>query len=316
MALPNLSDEDVSNLFPEADEVSVPFRGGQKLVFPCRIGRESFALKVMLSEGAADDEAGEEAAGTPPTDEVYERAKREVSILENCDCDNLPKLGPIGLRKFEHGGQPLIAFSEEFIAGRNLHDIISNDGPLDDQSAIQLGEDLTSAVEQIWAQRKIHRDIKPKNILRRDQGGRFVLVDAGIAFDLDDVLLSRTLDDLSLSRIGVIWHTKGYLAPELSNPDRKCEPDCRSDFFLIGTVLYEATTERHPFVTGSALDRAQAMANIVNLAPPPPHEVRPEVSCELSGLIMRLLSKRRHGRFKNCGMLRLALVECKRSLES
>lgn len=315
IALPNLSNEDVSNLFPEADEISVPFRGGQKLVFPCRIGRERFAVKVMLSDGATDDEAGE-ASGTPPTDEIYERAKLEVSILENCDCDNLPKIGPIGLRKFEHGGQQLIAFSEEFITGQNLHDIILNDGPLNDQSAIQLGEDLTSAVKQIWAQQKIHRDIKPRNIVRRDQGGQFVLVDAGIAFDLDDVSLSRTLDDLSLSRIGEIWHTKGYLAPELSNLDRKREADCRSDFFLIGTVLYEVTTGRHPFVTGSTLDRTQAIANILNLAPPPPHEVRPEMSCELSGLIMRLLSKRRQDRFKNCGMLRSALAECKRSLES
>ncbi len=305
--LPNLSVEDVSNLFPEADEVSEPIRGGQKLVFPCRIGQERFALKVMLSDVAADEEAGDEAAETPPTDEVYERAKREVRILENCDCDNLPKIGPIGLRKFDHDGQSLIAFSEEFIVGRTLHDIISRDGPLDEQSAIRLGEGLTTAVEQLWAQRKIHRDIKPKNILRRDQDGQFVLLDPGIAFDLDDVSLTTT---------GAIWHTKGYLAPELANPDRKREADCRSDFFLIGIVLYEATTGKHPFIPEASMSRPRVTQNIVQLVPPPAHEVRPEVSRELSGLIMRLLSKRRHGRFKNCGMLRAALAECKRSLES
>ena len=304
MAVPNLTAEDVGNLFPEIDEVSAPIEGGQKLVFPCRIGDERFALKVMLSDITVEDEAGEDEAETPPTDEVYERAKREVRILQSCDCDSLPKIGPIDLKNFEHGGQHLIAFSEEFITGRTLDEVISNDGPLDDKTAIQLGEDLNSAVEQLWAQRKIHRDIKPENILKRDIGGQFVLLDPGIAFDMDDVSLTTT---------GAIFHTKGYIAPELSNPDRKREADCRSDFFLIGTVLYVATTGTHPFITNAALDRGQVITNIVNLDPPPPHDIRPEVSLELSDLIMRLLAKHRHGRIRNCELLRSALAECRRS---
>ena len=303
MPLPDLSEHDVYRRFPDVEEVSEPLRGGQKLVFACRTGESRFALKVMLSDLSAD-ELNSGGPESPPTDEVFERARREVAILERCDCDSLPKAGPIQLSRFEHKGQPLIAFSEEYILGKNLNDVLSDEGRLANEATIQLGEDLNSAVEALWEQRKIHRDIKPQNIMRRNENGRFVLLDPGIAFDVDDVSLTGT---------GLIWHTKGYLAPELSNPNRKRDADCRSDFFLIGTVLYLASTGEHPFITHPSEDRGRVISNIINLDPPPPHDRCPDVSQQLSDLIMRLLAKRRHGRFRNSEMLRTALAACRRN---
>ena len=172
-------------------------------------------------------------------DEVFERAKREVTILESCDCENLPKIGPIPLTRFECAGQSLIVFSEEFIAGESLEHILKDEGLLNDTEAIKLGDDLCRAVDTLWKRKTIHRDIKPANIMRRRDNGQFVLLDPGIAFDLNDNSLTARM---------AIAHTPGYLAPELSNPTKKRDADCRSDFFLIGTVLYLSCTGRHPFL--------------------------------------------------------------------
>ena len=302
MALPTISEHEVRVHFPHVEEIAEPIRGGQKLVFRCRIGDSSFVLKVMLSDAATDTSD----TGDSKTDEVFERAKREVKILESCDCENLPKVGPIPLSRFEHAGQSLIAFAEEFIVGRNLNEILTDEGPLDDGQTIKLGEDLNTAVDALWGQRKIHRDIKPQNIMRRDDNGQFVLLDPGIAFDLHDMSLTASM---------AIAHTPGYLAPELSNPAKKRDADCRSDFFLIGIVLYLASTEKHPFIEKPSQGGSHVIHNIVTVDPQPTHEVRPEVSQNLSDLIMRLLAKRKHGRYRNSTMLRAALAECSGSLE-
>ena len=255
---------------------------------------------------SSDTSTGTNPLDESRIDEVFERAKREVAILESCDCENLPKIGTIPLTRFECAGQSLIAFSEEFICGQNLESIIDDEGVQNNRETIKLGNDLCTAVDTLWQRRKIHRDIKPANIMRRRDTGQFVLLDPGIAFDLNDNSLTASM---------AIAHTPGYLAPELSNPAKKRDADCRSDFFLIGTVLYFVCTGKHPFVQGPSQDCADIIYNIVNMEPQPPCEVRSEVSDKLSALIMRLLAKRKHARYRNAAMLRSALEACSGSLE-
>ena len=302
MVLPTLSKSDISIHFPQVDEIEEPLRGGQKLVFPCRIGDSYIVLKVISSDmpDIFNDESDSRI------DEVFERAKREVAILESCDCANLPKIGPISLSRFAHGAQSLIVFSEEYIDGKGLDTILADEGHLDDAATIALGNNLCTAVSALWEHRKIHRDIKPQNIMRRSDNGQFVLLDPGIAFDLNDTSLTASM---------AIPHTPGYLAPELANPARKRDADCRSDFFLIGIVLYFARTGRHPFLESSPQGLADVIHAIVSEEPQSPREVQSNISDALNDLIMRLLSKRKHARYRNVAMLRAALANCRRSLE-
>ena len=302
MVLPAISKTDILSHFSQVTKIDEPIRGGQKLVFPCQVGDSYLVLKIMSSDMSTGTNPFDESR----IDEVFERAKREVTILENCDCENLPKIGSIPLTRFEFADQSLIAFSEEFIAGESLEKNLEDEGQLNETETIQLGNDLCRAVYSLWKQKKIHRDIKPANIMRRRDNGQFVLLDPGIAFDLCDNSLTSPM---------AIAHTPGYLAPELSNPAKKRDADCRSDFFLIGTVLYLACTGRHPFLEKPPQEWTDIIHNIVNLEPPPPREVRPEVSESLSAIIMRLLAKRKHSRYRNATKLQAALAACDGSLE-
>src|SRR5690348_760129 len=259
MPPPSIDAQTLRALLPAIEEIGRPLPpSGQKLVFPCRIGGRRFALKVLRCHQQAADAA---LAETQPLDEVYARAKREVAILSVCTGVNLPRIGPIPLTELDHGTERLVAFSEEFIDGKNLDEVLASTGPLSEAETVRLAHDVSTAIAELWRQRKIHRDVKPGNIMRRDADGSFVLLDPGIAFD--------QLDQ-SLTAYGVINHTPGFLAPEHANVGAKRDADVRADLFLLGIVLYCALTGAHPFIERWSQPVPELIRNILTKVPPEP----------------------------------------------
>jgi len=297
MALPNLTKADIQAAITVIEAIDEPLRGGQKLVFPCTISGERYALKVMLtnpSQAQPDDadQSGEQ------DDEVTARARREVEIMGRCTTPYLVRLGPILLTQAEIKGQSVVYFTEEWIDGRNLGDILEQDGPLPIAELIQLGKNITEAIRELWSLQKIHRDIKPGNIMRRDANGEFVLLDMGLAFDLEDE---------SLTVLGGLPGTSIYFSPERVEFAKKRQMDFRSDLFSLGIVLYEATTGHHPFWR-RGMDSMAAVGRILTVPPfEPPSAYRQEVPTELEAAILRLLAKRPHLRYRTCEQLITAL---------
>jgi serine/threonine protein kinase len=298
MPPPNITADELRALIPCLEELSAARPpSGQKLVFPCRIAGREFVLKVVAC-GAMDETASTEMS--QPND-VFLRAQREVSILQACTSPHLPRIGPIALTELRHNGERLIVFSEEFINGHNLDELFSNSGSFSNEETIRLGRDVATAVLELWNNGKIHRDIKPANIMRRAVDGTYVLLDPGIAFD--------QIDD-SITGPGVIPHTPGYLAPELTNAAAKRDADVRADLFLLGIVMYFALTGIHPFISRAGQSPAEIIRNILTIVPAMPTTIRPQVSVSLSRVVMRLLEKQRHRRFKSCDKLIAALSAC------
>lgn len=304
MPPPNITKDQIQALFPKIVVLGNAISGGQKLVFPCTIDGERFVLKVMASNTkAAPAGAADQTEDVPLADEVLARARREVAILEACKSLHLPKIGPMGLTVSEFQGQQLIAFSEEFIDGENLETILANTPTLGPPEILSLAQHMNIAIDELWKHRKIHRDIKPPNIMKRRGDGSFVLLDAGIALDLEGGTLTKT---------GIIVRTPGFIAPELItyDSDGKRKADCRSDHFLLGIVLYLTATGQHPFITKQGQGEDQTVANIIKLKPQPPHTMRKDIPKGLSKIIMRMLEKRSHARFKNCAQLKAHLDSC------
>lgn len=273
--------------------------GGQKAVYKAIVNQQTVALKLIC---IGPDDFDSDDVQTD-LDTTADRAHREVGILDQVDVPVLARTGTLGLAAVEIEGVRWIYFTEEWIDGVSLRDSI-HQGPLSPVQVARLGVDLVQAVCWLAERGLVHRDIKPENIIWSDDRARYVLLDPGIALDLDAT---------SLTRLPAIVGTMAYLSPEQSDPYRTRRIDFRSDLFAVGVVLYEASVGEHPFMT-MLTTPSQVLAGILTVKPPSVSERRPKFPMDLSDLIARLLGKAPHQRYRTCDRARSAVEDVARSL--
>jgi serine/threonine-protein kinase len=113
--------------------------------------------------------------------------------------------------------------------------MVHRDGPLDEVVACDVFAQSARALQALADKTLVHRDVKPANILRR-QDGVVKLVDFGLAKHEDDVS--------GLSESGYALGTPYYIAPEVIEGG-KADPRC--DIFALGVSLFESLTGKRPF---------------------------------------------------------------------
>lgn len=133
--------------------------------------------------------------------------------------------------------------------------------------------ELAQGLAALHAAGKVHRDIKPTNVIVTADG-RVVLVDFGLATD------SVTAGPLSGE---AIVGTVAYMAPEQA-AGKKVGPE--ADWYAVGVMLYEALTGELPF-QGSAYE---VLASKPHRVTTKPSEIDPSVPPDLEALCMDLLS--------------------------
>jgi serine/threonine-protein kinase len=112
-------------------------------------------------------------------------------------------------------------------------------------------------------------------------------------------------ESLSIGPVG----TPPYFSPEQFDfSNRRTVMDFRSDLFSLGVTMYEMATGQHPFWTRGETSRS-LFNKITTLNPKPPNEIVPDFPEELSDIIMRMLGKSPHLRYRRCQQLIDALRE-------
>ncbi len=293
LTVPHLTIEQVQEIIPKAFDIQEVDSGGQKIVFSGIIEGKKYALKFMAPNPSQLTSQNQEFH-----DDVTSRAQREVETMQQCSTPHLVSMGPIGLKTANIAGNPIIYFSEEFIEGKNLRSYLKSKGVFSTLELVSLAFQISEAINAIWQFSKIHRDIKPGNIMRRNDNGNFVLLDMGLVFDLQD-------ESLSIGPVG----TPLYLSPEQMNlNNRRTVMNFRSDLFSLGIVMYEMATGKHPFTEGASTTW-EVFGNIANSNPRLPKELRSELPDKLSEVIMRLLAKRPALRYRSINLFQKALHE-------
>lgn len=289
--LPNLSAEQVSELVPQALGISRIGSGGQKLVFQGTIDGQEYALKFAKVPATEFNEAEDFSA----TD-IALRAKREVETMRDCTSPYVVKLGPIELSFATVDDQKIVYFCEELIRGKDLRSLLRDSGTFSSAEVARLGRQMAKAIKALWELGKVHRDIKPANIMRRDESGDFVLLDAGLAFDIDG-------ESLSVGPVG----TPAYFSPEqFEFANRRTVLDFRSDLFALGVTMYYVATGQHPFYSPG--DTSAALySKITGHIPAPPSSIVAGLPEQLDEAILRLLGKSPHLRYRRCDQLIAAL---------
>ncbi|HWO22560.1 MAG TPA: protein kinase [Kofleriaceae bacterium] len=141
------------------------------------------------------------------------------------------------------------------------------------RDALYQTADALSAIHRLG---KVHRDLKPPNILV-EESGRVVVLDYGLVTDVRAAAGERTHDTAAVG-------TPAYMSPEQAL-DEPLGP--ASDWYSLGCVLYEALAGVRPF-EGTPL---AAMSRRVVEEPAPPRAHDPDVDPELEALCLGLLHR-------------------------
>ncbi|MCB1822777.1 MAG: serine/threonine protein kinase, partial [Candidatus Competibacteraceae bacterium] len=168
--------------------------------------------------------------------------------------------------------------SMEYLPGGTLQQRIRKG--LELAEVLNIGRAIAEALHYAHRRGVIHRDIKPQNILFRENG-QPVLSDFGIA---------KTLGTSSImTRTGLSLGTPRYMSPEQI---RGQAVDARADIYSFGVLFYEMLTGNVPYMAEDSF--ALAMMHVTSPVP----EVPPHLS-RFQPLLNRLLEKDPNQRFHN-----------------
>jgi len=122
----------------------------------------------------------------------------------------------------------------EFIRGRDLGDVLRQEGRFSYAETLRIGIAVASALDCAHRAGLVHRDIKPANILIEDGTGRPVVTDFGIAKEVESAN-----ENESFTRTGSFVGTYRYSSREQIRAEKGVPIDGRADVYSLGVVLYE-----------------------------------------------------------------------------
>ena len=170
----------------------------------------------------------------------------------------------------------------ELVAGRTLRAVIVENNSI--ETLLIVGSQIAKAVSAAHGAGITHRDIKPDNIMVRDDGYVKVL-DFGLARLLPTTSGEDAVTLALQTTPGLIMGTVAYMSPEQVSGHSVGPP---SDIFALGIVLYELATGQHPFRAETTVGYLHA---ITLQTPPPPSRLRRGIPAALDELILRMLHK-------------------------
>jgi serine/threonine-protein kinase len=184
-----------------------------------------------------------------------------------------------------------------YVAGESLKERIDREKQLSVEDAVTVTQRLASALAYAHGQGVIHRDIKPGNILRSEQGEPLV-ADFGIALAVAQAGGGR------LTETGLSLGTPHYMSPEQATGDQMV--GAATDIYALGCVLYQMLVGEPPY-TGST---AQAvLGKIIAGRLASATEQRASVPANVDAAIRKALEKLPADRFARAEDFASALTD-------
>jgi len=253
-----------------------------------RLGRP-VALKFLPTELKADPES-------------RARLLNEARAASMLRSPNIAVTYDIG----EESGSDFIVM--EYVEGELLSSRVAK-GPLPIREVIEIGLQVTDALDEAHGRGIIHRDVKSANLMRTDRGLIKVL-DFGLAkFVKGDAGEASRVTQPQVTIAGMVVGTVSYMAPEQALGRAV---DHRTDLFSLGVVLYELSTGRIPF-TGSS--PTEIIDRILHEIPPPPSRYIAAITSSFDAVVARALEKSPTFRYQSARDMQQDLRDVARELD-
>lgn len=252
--------------FPKLSGLSAIGRGGQKQVLSAtHADFGAVVLKVYHPHGD------------------LQRIVREIEATKQFACAHVPDLYDFGTLASPIG--QMIWVIERRVPGLTLRVHLAS-GPLPSAAVLKIALDVLRPLAAAETARKVHRDVKPENVMYDTTGNAAYLLDFGLVRALDQVSLTATAQANGPA-------TPGY-APLEQLTNQKREIDARADLFGLGVTLYECCEGRNPLLDG-ATDVRQVINRTENM--PLPRIARAiEPTGEFADLVYTMTRPRRDHR--------------------
>src|SRR5919205_1474128 len=222
-------------------------QGGMGLVFKAhhKFIKTQHAIKVILPDLVGNDPS------------LAARFRQEAMAAAAIRHPNTVSVTDYGVLQ---GTTPYLVM--EFVEGRSLHDILSEQRRLSPVAAVEIMLAVCAGVAAAHRQGIVHRDLKPLNIMFRPgepPGESLKVLDFGLAKIKSGELLGSFVAAQTQGMMGSPF----YMAPEQWSDD---DIDVRADIYSLGVILYQMVAGDVPFKGKSVPSIMQMHLN----APPVP----------------------------------------------
>jgi len=196
--------------------------GGMAKVYLARhIGLDRLVAIKVLSKDLHGDES------------FSQRFIREARIVANLTHQNIITVHDVGVYNEFH------YIAMEYLPGETLDDKIKK--KMNGRQILNITKQIAAALDFAHKKNIVHRDVKPDNILFREDGTA-VLTDFGIA--------RTTTSETKMTAAGTVIGTPHYMSPEQA---QGLEIGPWSDIYSLGIVLFEMLNGKVPFDADSTI---------------------------------------------------------------
>ncbi len=203
------------------------------------------------------------------------RFQREANAASKLNHPHIVEIYDVG----EEDGRHYIVM--EVVRGKTLKELIQTRGALDVKEAIFLMRQVISALAHAHTHNIIHRDIKPQNILVKDDG-TIKIADFGIAM---------AMDATQLTQVDSVMGSVHYMAPECARGE---VASVQSDVYALGIVFYELLSGQVPFAAEVSV---QVALKHMQEQFPSIKELNPTIPQSIENIILKATAKHKGNRF-------------------
>jgi serine/threonine-protein kinase len=261
-----------------------------------------YKLIKLIGSGAngrvflATDRSGQQCAVKIPNmwlnEDQLSRFYHEAKVLSRMSHPNIAQVKDFG--DFMVADQKLPFLVMDYIPGIAIDQYVQNHN-LSQADVIDLIIEVLEALQFAHHKSVIHRDIKPDNIIVKENG-QPVLLDFGIATLGDDATQMLT----QLTGTGDIVGTLAYMSPEqITGSDKS---DLRSDIYAMGVVIYQLLSGRLP-ISVDASQFFSAVHDIVHQTPPSLTTINGDIDDGLAAVVHHAMEKNVKHRYQSVSEL-------------